>query len=435
MDVNTFGAIVTIVFLLGSTIFFAGCATGEKSVKTDLPKREEELKQRQMALDDKVHRLEKEQQDFRFEQQRFKQDSISHNRYIDNLKNQLMVDISKREASLNDREVSLGEREKQLALDQELFEEARSSALTASSWLAQEYADLDAKKAEITAYQLETKNRPAFTAADKIREFGRLRREAVYQAKAAQYQLDYLLSLNPHLEDELEMTPGEAASLLPDHDETATDDPCKSWLSPEEYQNLPNVQKWQRALDHYNNRKKSNWQLGIEYERYIGYLLEQKGYKVRYFGATEGRADMGRDLIAENKEQILIVQCKRWSKDKTIHENHIFQLYGTTVLQRLHTPSNKGVLGVFVTTTSLSPLAGMCANYLGLKTYAHVPLEPYPQIKCNISNTGERIYHLPFDQQYDRTMLNPADGDMYVSTVLQAEAKGFRRAYRWHGQS
>lgn len=433
MDVNTIGAIATIGCALVALIYLAGHSAGEKSVKTDLPKREEELNQRQMALDDRSRRLEKEQKDFCFERQKLRQDSFNLRSNYEKKQAELSHSYEEKQAELSHREILLNEREKQLALDQELFEEARSDVLTASSWLAQEYADIDAKKAEIVAYRLEIKNRPAFTAAEKIREFGRLRREAVYQAKAAQYQLDYLLSLNPRLEDELEMRPEEAVSLLPDYDEASSDDPCKAWLSPEEYQSLPNVQKWQRALDHYNNRKKSNWQLGIEYERYIGYLLEQKGYRVRYFGATEGRADMGRDLIAENKKQILIVQCKRWSKEKTIHEKHIFQLYGTTVLQHLRTTSNKEILGVFVTTTSLSSLAEMCAKHLGIKTYTQIPLEPYPQIKCNISNTGERIYHLPFDQQYDRTMLNPADGDMYVSTVLQAEAKGFRRAYRWHG--
>ncbi len=422
MDVNTFGAIATIVFFLGSLIFMAGHSAGEKSVKTDLPKREEELKQRQLELDNNIHRLKKEEQDFHFERQKLRQDTFN-----------IKSNYEKKEAELFHRETLLNEREKQLALDKETFEKVRSNALSASSWLAQEYADIDAKKSEITAYQLETKSHPAFTAADKVREFGRLRREAVYQAKAAQYQLDYILSLNPHLEDELEMSPAEATKLLPDHDESSPDDPCKAWLSPEEYQNLPNIQKWQRALDHYNNRKKSNWQIGIEYERYIGYLLEQKGYRVRYFGATEGRSDMGRDLIAENKNHTLIVQCKRWSKDKTIHEKHIFQLYGTTILQSFRTASKKEILGVFVTTTSLSPLAEMCAKHLGIKVYTHVPLESYPQIKCNISNTGERIYHLPFDQQYDRTMLNPDDGDLYVSTVMQAEAKGFRRAFRWHG--
>lgn len=422
MDVNTIGAIATIVFFLGSLIFMAGHSAGEKSVKTDLPKREEELKQHQLELDNNIHQFKKEQQDFRFERQKLRQDTFN-----------IKSNYEKKQTELSHREALLSQREKQLASDQELFEMARSDALSASSWLAQEYADIDAKKAEITAYQLKTKSHPAFTAADKVQEFGRLRREAVYQAKAAQYQLDYLLSLNPHLEDELDMSPAEAAKLLPDHDESSSEDPCKAWLSPEEYRNLPNVQKWQRALDHYNNRKKSNWQIGIEYERYIGYLLEQRGYRVRYFGATEGRADMGRDLIAENKKQILIVQCKRWSKDKTIHEKHIFQLYGTTILQRFRTTSDKEILGVFVTTTALSPLAEMCAKHLGIKIYTHVPLESYPQIKCNISSTGERIYHLPFDQQYDRTMLNPDDGDMYVSTVLQAESKGFRRAFRWHG--
>lgn len=418
MDANTFGAIATIGFLFISLIFMAGHSAGEKSVKTDLPEREEKLKEKQDELEDKIRHFQNEQKNHDLKLQKL---TIRER------------ELSARERNLSTRECNLEKREKNLSAKISFFEESKKEALSAIPWLAKAYADLDAQKAAHTAFLLERKSQPAYVAADKVREFGRLRREAVYQAKVAQYQLDYLLSLNPHLEDELEMTPEEATSLLPDHYESSPDDPCKAWLSPEEYQNLPNVQKWQRALDHYNNRKKSNWQIGIEYERYIGYLLEQKGYRVRYFGATEGRSDMGRDLISENKNQILIVQCKRWSKDKTIHEKHIFQLYGTTVLQRFRTTSDKEILGVFVTTASLSPLAEMCAKHLGIKVYTHVPLESYPQIKCNISNTGERIYHLPFDQQYDRTMLNPDDGDMYVSTVLQAEAKGFRRAFRWHG--
>jgi hypothetical protein len=45
--------------------------------------------------------------------------------------------------------------------------------------------------------------------------------------------------------------------------------------------------------------------------------------------------------------------------------------------------------------------------------------------------SGERIYHLPFDQMYDRTVIGNMPGERYVHTVREAEGLGFRRAFRW----
>jgi CheY-like chemotaxis protein len=53
------------------------------------------------------------------------------------------------------------------------------------------------------------------------------------------------------------------------------------------------------------------------------------------------------------------------------------------------------------------------------------------RIKCNVGRTGERIYHLPFDQQYDTTVISP-DREECVSTAAEAEALPVRRAWRWH---
>ena len=64
---------------------------------------------------------------------------------------------------------------------------------------------------------------------------------------------------------------------------------------------------------------------------FIGHEYEQKGYKVTYTGITDRLEDKGRDLIAQKDNEILIIQCKNWSKYKEIHENHICQLFGTTV--------------------------------------------------------------------------------------------------------
>lgn len=47
--------------------------------------------------------------------------------------------------------------------------------------------------------------------------------------------------------------------------------------------------------------------------------------------------------------------------------------------------------------------------------------------------TKEKIYHLPFDQQYDKTKVEPARGEFYCRTVAEAEEAGYRRAFRYHG--
>lgn len=36
------------------------------------------------------------------------------------------------------------------------------------------------------------------------------------------------------------------------------------------------------------------------------------------------------------------------------------------------------------------------------------------------------------DQQYDTVKINKSD-ECFAFTVREAEAKGFRRAYKWHG--
>jgi len=54
----------------------------------------------------------------------------------------------------------------------------------------------------------------------------------------------------------------------------------------------------------------------------------------------------------------------------------------------------------------------------------------YPMIKCNV-NGNDKIYHLPFDQQYDRVRIGSVPGECYVKTAAEAEKLGFRRAKRW----
>lgn len=202
------------------------------------------------------------------------------------------------------------------------------------------------------------------------------------------------------------------------------------WLSQEDFDALSDADKSQRLIDRYlNDRSKNAWEAGIKYERYIGYLCEQQGYSVKYTGALLKLNDMGRDLIVSKGKSIYIVQCKRYADNKEIHENHLFQLFGSVMHYSMEHP-DKSVYGVFATSAAFSSVAAECAKKLDIKVYEHLKFEPYPAIKCNIGRSGEKIYHLPFDQQYDTVTVETRKGEMYVSTIKEAEDAGYRHAMR-----
>jgi hypothetical protein len=57
--------------------------------------------------------------------------------------------------------------------------------------------------------------------------------------------------------------------------------------------------------------------------------------------------------------------------------------------------------------------------------------EPKPgcEIKGNISyRTGERIYHLPGQRWYGKTVINPQAGERWFCTEEEAVANGWRRS-------
>ena len=141
---------------------------------------------------------------------------------------------------------------------------------------------------------------------------------------------------------------------------------------------------------------------------------------------------MGIDIIATKDNEAKIIQCKRWVKEKTLHEKHIFQLYGSSLVYGMKNP-DKNVIPVFVTTTNISDLARECAKILNVVSVERFPFCKYPLIKCNKSKNGEKIFHLPFDQQYDRVVIEISKGEKYAWTVDEAISYGFRRAFRWRG--
>lgn len=81
-------------------------------------------------------------------------------------------------------------------------------------------------------------------------------------------------------------------------------------------------------------------------------------------------------------------------------------------------------------------MAKKMASYLKIEYIEDFEAGIHPCTKCNLGRdeNGEitKIYHLPFDQQYDSAKINKK-GEFYAMTVAEAEAAGFRRAFKWFG--
>ena len=106
---------------------------------------------------------------------------------------------------------------------------------------------------------------------------------------------------------------------------------------------------------------------------------------------------------------------------------YIMQLYGTTIAYKEENRKLFLPHGIFITNIDLSDTAKKFAKFLNISVIKQ-PLGEYPLIKCNV-NQGNKIYHLPFDQQYDRTQICKP-GEFFAYTVKEAVNAGFRRAYR-----
>lgn len=285
---------------------------------------------------------------------------------------------------------------------------------------------------------LKNKQRPAIKAAETISEFRDIKNIATRERKEMEYKYLFLLNVFPELKQYI--YDEEALLHLGDYKDfeefKEERDEVLEYVSPEEYKAKSEVERNQLALDRFKSGKKSDWQIGMLYEMYIGHLLRNNKFTVTQYGIEKGLEDLGRDIIAQRVEngvrKIYIIQCKNWSKKKLVHENVVCQLYGTAVQYELTNIKlafqKTEVIPLLVITNELSDMAKKFADKLGVRVSIRKMDYDFPMIKCNINN-GNKIYHLPFDQQYYRTQIK-LPGECYVSTVREAVDKGFRRARR-----
>lgn len=335
-------------------------------------------------------------------------------------------------SKLEQRERYLSETRKQFA----------KGLIAGRKWLAIFLAEADHQMDDIIAHQLAHKKHPALKAAEEVAKARAERRVYKERAKFLEYQLLSYKEYFPFLEEYEDVILDEAIPLAGGSDNVEAleeSDPVLRYLGKTEYDKLPTASRNQIALDRYLSTNLSPSAIGRLYERYLGYLWEKDGWSVEYHGIVKGYEDLGRDLICSKGGVTNIIQAKCWSSHKTIHEKHVFQLFGTLQLYLMECVgtdrSTPKTSALFITSTMLSPVARKAAEWLKIEVREQFPLsKSFPMIKCNINQrTKEKIYHLPFDQQYDRTKINSALGECYAETAVEAEKKGFRRAFRFHG--
>ena len=195
----------------------------------------------------------------------------------------------------------------------------------------------------------------------------------------------------------------------------------------------PQLSNSERLLKEYEEKQYLKAEeIGRRYERYIGYLYEIDGYKVDYNGIKKGVKDGGVDLICSKRKELVIIQCKCRDDQGQIHENTILQLIANLMKYKRKYP-NKNVSAVIYTShdnlddEAKATLADEVAHGALIHHIIKAYDNSYPKVKCNISDNGEKIYHIPdHSSTYDRIQIEINKGEFFAKTIKEAESAGFR---------
>lgn len=208
----------------------------------------------------------------------------------------------------------------------------------------------------------------------------------------------------------------------------------------------------ERELWEYANRRNlSKREAGDRYERYLGYLYERAGWRVEYYGLTEGvaNANRGIDLICEKEGVTHFVQTKYWS-DGVAAKTNVNNVIDRTVKNMQGIVEKRGITGKAQAVLAARPkLSGQVARYAqaqGVLLLDDLPLQPYPLVKCHTGKRGSKKYFLPYLadknpakyeeiqqgawEPYDLVRMDWGSGDVYVHTIEEAEALGYKYSNR-----
>lgn len=360
--------------------------------------------------------------------------TLNKNKGVLEKNEETLKEIQKQRAAL---QKDLAERNATLSKILDLNTHFNKNFLEGRKWLAELISQYREAPDQALEECLRYKDRPALAAAKEVSRIKKEKKALVKENVLLKSELDTIKEYFPVVEEYEQEILEETNGFLPmDLTDDSGVDRVRRFMSPEEYKKLPTSERNQLALDRFLKHTSQSY-VGKLFELQLGWEYEQANYLVEYTGIQNKKKDRGRDLICKEfagMGDTLIVQAKCWSAKKTIFEKHIFQLFGTIFEYKRKHP-REVVRGVFITTTKLDDFAKKCAKELGIEIEENYKLrKDFPMIKCNISSSGEKIYHLPFDQQYDKVKIDK-QGEFLALTVKEAEAAGFRRAMRWHGKN
>lgn len=210
----------------------------------------------------------------------------------------------------------------------------------------------------------------------------------------------------------------------------------------EKYNELSDTEKKEKKLLKYQEKQKSLLEIGFAFERYYGYLMEEKGYSVKYHGILNGTGDGGIDLIAYDKKTTKYIQCKYWSNRKVIRENTVSQLYGSALNIELQQGSTMEkfikdiksgkVQLVLATKTVLSEEAKAFAKRLNIIYEEGIELKDYPMVK--LVEGENKVFYVPNDANYDKIIYESTTKKYgRCNTCKEAEDLGYRSEHKWMG--
>lgn len=367
-----------------------------------------------------------------------------HNAKIENEKRIALEFEKKKRKEIEAKEVLLLNKENELNSKEKIVNEKilrlnnsrdslRTSFATGRNWLASMITEAEINSDKGLENFLKYKKKPAITAAENVKNIASEKREWMQKAKDLEYQIKQLEEYFPFLEEYKHAIQEElVTSIHPDPNV----DPVIKFLSVEEWNKLSMLEREQMALERYLLGASTNsWEAGLKYERYLGYLYEEEGWNVEYVGAIKGLDDYGRDLICSKSNVVRVIQAKRWSDRTVIHMKHVVQLFGTSLLLKHERKYEETPISILVSTTAFADDAIFAAKALGVKLEVKPFDKIYPAIKFHKSRTGEPLYHLPYDQQYDRIKMNISKGDKFLTSVEHAKKLGARRAQQYQYQN
>lgn len=163
-------------------------------------------------------------------------------------------------------------------------------------------------------------------------------------------------------------------------------------------------------------------EIGAAYEEMVAHDLMCDGWSVRYDGIGMGLADRGVDLTARKGNEVLVIQCKCWSRSKTVREDTIRKLYDTVNAMRERAANPKlSFVGVLYTSTVVSIEGKRVAKLLGVRLKARIAFRrDFPRVKV----TKDGIYHSPLSSPYYYDIRTPPIA--WFRTTKEARDAGFR---------